>query len=169
MLFTFAAEGHPKETPLYAHEDLSGTFTGIEELLRRLLETVIPTRCTPIPLERTRDSLYTGRVPDERMLELAQFYLAVMANVPEDKVVKEVPLKAKVSSLDRVELMVESGLWEIPSGDPAQPGTVAPPGVELIARRLDTGPVPAWAPRGLDPVTAFGAAGPGARVAWLGL
>jgi type VI secretion system protein ImpJ len=129
-LFTFAAEGHPKETPLYAHEDLSGTFTAIEELLRLLLETVIPTRCTPIPLERTRDSLYTGRIPDERMLELAQFYLAVMANVPEDKVVKEVPLKAKVSSLDRVDRLITQALKGIvlkhlpapPAEIPVQPG-----------------------------------------------
>jgi type VI secretion system protein ImpJ len=129
-LFTFASEGHPKETPPYAHEDLSGTFGGLEELLRRLLETVIPTRCTPIPLERTRESLYTGRVPDERMLELAQFYLAVMANVPDEKVVKEVPLKAKISSLDRVDRLITQALKGLalkhlpapPAEIPVQPG-----------------------------------------------
>jgi type VI secretion system protein ImpJ len=129
-LYTFASEGHPKEAPAYAHDDLSGTFTGLEELLRGLLETVIPTRCTPIPLERTRESLYTGRVPDERMLDLAQFYLAVMANVPDEKVVKEVPLKAKISSLDRVDRLITQALKGIalkhlpspPAEIPVQPG-----------------------------------------------
>ena len=82
---------------------------------------------------------------------------------------------------DRVERMQESGLWEIASGDPCEPRAVAeaipapPPGVELIAQRLDARTVPAWAPRGNDPVVALGAAEPvrrsresGAPPAWLG-
>ena len=82
---------------------------------------------------------------------------------------------------DRVERMMESGLWEIASGDPCDShgagGVIpaSPPGVELIARRLDIPTVPAWAPRGIDPVVALGAAEPvrreresGLPVAWLG-
>ena len=39
--------------------------------MRALLETVIPTRCVQIPLESTRESVYVGRVQDERLLETA--------------------------------------------------------------------------------------------------
>jgi len=113
-LYTFASDGHPKDIPLYVHDDLSSTFTGLEETLRRLLETVIATRCTPISLEKTREGLYTGRVPDEQMLEKAQFYIAVMAGVPEEKVVREVPLKAKISSLDRVNLLIAQAVRGVP-------------------------------------------------------
>ena len=113
-LFTFASDGHPKDVPLYMHDDLAATFGGIEEILRRLLETTIATRCTPIALEKAREGLYTGRVPDEQMLEKAQFYIAVMAGVPEEKVVREVPLKAKISSLDRVNLLIAQAVRGVP-------------------------------------------------------
>jgi type VI secretion system protein ImpJ len=113
-LLTFASDGHPKDVPLYMHDDLATTFSGIEEILRRLLETTIATRCTPIPLEKAREGLYTGRVPDEQMLEKAQFYIAVMAGVPEEKVVREVPLKAKISSLDRVNLLIAQAVRGVP-------------------------------------------------------
>ena len=113
-LFTFASDGHPKDIPLYVHDDLSATFTGLEETLRRLMETTIATRCTPITLEKTREGLYTGRVPDEQMLEKAQFYVAIMAGVPEEKVVREVPLKAKISSLDRVNLLIAQAVRGVP-------------------------------------------------------
>ena len=129
-LFTFANDGHPKDVPLYMHDDLTSTFTGLEEVLRRLLETTIATRCTPISLEKTREGLYTGRVPDEQMLEKAQFYIAIMAGVPEEKVVREVPLKAKISSLDRVNLLIAQAVRGVlvkhlptpPAEIPVQPG-----------------------------------------------
>lgn len=113
-LYTFASEGHPKDLPPYDHEGLGATFLRMEERIRSLMETVIPTRCMPIPLERTRDSFYTGRLADERLLETAQFYLAVMAGVPEEKVAREVPLKAKVSSTDRVDQLVAASLRGLP-------------------------------------------------------
>ena len=130
QLTTFAGEGHPKDLPLYAHEDPGGCFAAMEARIRQLLDTVIPTRCTTIPLERPRESLFTGRLVDERMMESAQFYLAVMADVPEEKIAREVPLKAKVSSLDRVDQLIAAALRGIvlrhlptpPAEIPVQPG-----------------------------------------------
>lgn len=129
-LYTFASEGHPKDIPLYVHDDVGATFTALEEKLRQLMETIIPTRCVPIPLEKTRESLFTGRVADEQMLEKAQFYLAVMASVPDEKIVKEIPLKAKISSLDKVNNLIAAALRGVslkhlptpPSEIPVQPG-----------------------------------------------
>ena len=129
-LYTFSNEGHPRETPVYSHDDLRATFVGLEERIRNLMETVIPTRCTPIPLEKTRDSLYTARFVDERLLEGTQIYIAVMAGVPEEKVIREVPLKAKISSQDRVDQLIAQALRGIsllhlptpPTEIPVQPG-----------------------------------------------
>ncbi len=129
-LYTFASEGHPKDVPLYVHDDLGGTFGALEERLRMLLETVIASRCMPIPLEKTRDTLFTGRVPDEQMLEKSQFYLAVMAGVPDEKILREFPLKAKISSLDKVDKLIAQALRGVglkhlptpPAEIPVQPG-----------------------------------------------
>lgn len=130
QLTTFAPEGHPKDLPLYVHEDPGSCFAAMEERIRGLLETVLPTRCTPIPLERPRESLFTGRLADDRLLEGAQFYLAVMAEAPEEKIAREVPLKAKVSSVDRVDGLIKAALRGIvlrhlaapPAEIPVQPG-----------------------------------------------
>jgi type VI secretion system protein ImpJ len=130
QLTTFASEGHPKDLPKYSHDDLGGCFLAMENRIRQLLGTIIPTRCTPIPLERPRESLFTGRLADDRMLEAGQLYLAVMADVPEEKIVREVPLKAKVSSTDRVDQIIAAALRGIllrhlptpPTEIPVQPG-----------------------------------------------
>jgi type VI secretion system protein ImpJ len=114
QLTTFAGEGHPKDLPLYEHDAPGACFAAMEARIRELLGTVIPTRCTPIPLERPRESLFTGRLADERLLEGAQLYLAVMAEVPEEKIVREVPLKAKVSSADRVDQLIAAALRGLP-------------------------------------------------------
>jgi len=67
---------------------------------------------------------------------------------------------------DRLARMIESGLWEIASGDPApSPPSdaasqvpAAPPGADRIGARLEARQVLAWAPRGRDPVAALGCA-----------
>jgi type VI secretion system protein ImpJ len=113
-LFTFAGDGHPKDLPTYHHENPGESYAAIEKRITDLMGTVIPTRCTPIPLERTRESLFTGRLRDDRIVEAAQLYLAVMAEVPEDKIIREIPLKAKISSQDKVDQLIAAALRGLP-------------------------------------------------------
>ena len=113
-LFTFAGEGHPKDLPSYQHEMPGDSFAAIEKRITDLMGTVIPTRCTPIALERTRESLFTGRLRDDRIVESAQLYLAVLAEVPEDKIIREIPLKAKISSQDKVDQLIAAALRGLP-------------------------------------------------------
>ena len=72
---------------------------------------------------------------------------------------------------DRLRRMTQSGLWEIASGDPVaiapsptggQLPTI-PPGAALIAERIGAASS-AWAPRGVDPLTALTCAAAGERV-----
>jgi type VI secretion system protein ImpJ len=129
-LTTFASEGHPKDLPLYVHESPAETFSAMEKRILDLMGTIIPTRCAPIPLERVRDSLFTGKLRDDRLVEAGQLYLAVMAEVPEEKLIKEVPLKAKISSSDRVDQLIAAALRGLllrhlptpPAEIPVQPG-----------------------------------------------
>jgi type VI secretion system protein ImpJ len=113
-LFTFAGEGHPKDLPAYHHDNPGESFAAMEKRITDLMGTIIPTRCTPIPLERTRESLFTGRLRDDRIVEASQLYLAVMAEVPEDKIIREIPLKAKISSQDKVDQLIAAALRGLP-------------------------------------------------------
>jgi type VI secretion system protein ImpJ len=131
FLFTFATEGHPKDLPPYQHEDLSPTFARMEDKLKALLDTIIPTKCTSIPLAQTRDTMFTANISDDRILQPeGAMYVAVSANVPAEKVVREAPLKFKISTPDRVEQLITAALRGIsvrhmpapPPEIPVQPG-----------------------------------------------
>lgn len=109
-LMTFSTDRQPQSIVHYQHEDLYATFSQLSIELRALLETVIPTRCVQIPLESTRESVYVGRVTDERLLETAEFYLGVHAKVPEGQLIDRVPRIVKIASRDVIDGVIGSGL-----------------------------------------------------------
>ncbi|MBZ0134862.1 MAG: type VI secretion system baseplate subunit TssK [Planctomycetes bacterium] len=130
-MYTFAGDGHPKDVTPYQHEDLSGTFGRIEEKLRALLGTIIPTKCTNIALDKTRDNMFVAKIQDDRVLQPeGAIYIAVQAEVPAEKVVREAPLKFKISSQDRVDQLITAALRGLsvrhvpapPPEIPVQPG-----------------------------------------------
>ncbi len=129
-LTTFSQEGSPRDLPQYQHDNLYGTFSALEAKLRSLLDVTIASRCVPIPLEKTRESLYTGKFVDERLVTASKLYLAVMSGVAPEKVINEVPAKAKVSSRDRVDRLIAQAMRGLvlkhlpapPSEIPVQPG-----------------------------------------------
>ncbi len=128
-LMTFVTEGNPAELPRYIHTDLSRTFGELDRRLRVLLETVIPTRCMPIPLEKTKESLYIGRILDERLPAGAEFFLAVHARMPEAQLLERVPRKSKITSVDTINYLLGQAL----------------PGVILRPVPVPPGPIPARA------------------------
>jgi type VI secretion system protein ImpJ len=109
-LMTFTPDRHPKDIVRYDHEDLYLTFVQLSQEIRDLLETVIPTRCVAIPLEKVRESLYAGRVLDDRLLKEAAFYLGVRAEVPEGQLIERVPRVIKVASRDTIDVVIGSAL-----------------------------------------------------------
>lgn len=109
-LMTFTPDRHPKDIVKYEHEDLYLTFSQLSQEIRDLLETVIPTRCVAIPLEKVRESLYAGRVVDDRLLKEAAFYLGVRAEIPEGQLIERVPRVIKVASRDTIDVVIGSAL-----------------------------------------------------------
>lgn len=109
-LMTFSTEVHPKDIVRYDHDDLYFTFSQLSAQLRELLETVIPSRCVPIPLEKINPTLYIGRIEDERLLKEAGFYLAVNAQMPESKLIEGVPRVVKIASRDVIDTVVGRAL-----------------------------------------------------------
>jgi type VI secretion system protein ImpJ len=125
-LMTFVTEGHPSELPKYIHTDLTRTFSELDRRLRLLLETVIPTRCVPIPLERTKESIYIGRIVEEGLLASAEFFLGVYTKLPEAQIIERVPRKSKIASVDTINYLLGQAL----------------PGVVLRPVQVPPGPLP---------------------------
>lgn len=110
QLMTFSIEMNPKDIVKYDHDDLYFTFSNLNIQLKQLLETVIPSRCVAIPLEKTRDTLYVGRIDDERLIKEAGFFLAVRAQMPEAKLIEGVPRVVKIASRDVIDSVIGSAL-----------------------------------------------------------
>lgn len=110
QLMTFSLEMNPKDIVKYDHDDLYFTFSNLNAQLKQLLETVIPSRCVAIPLEKTRDTLYVGRIDDERLIKEAGFFLAVRAQMPEAKLIEGVPRVVKIASRDVIDSVIGSAL-----------------------------------------------------------
>jgi type VI secretion system protein ImpJ len=127
QLMTFSVDYNPKDIVKYDHDDLYFTFSNLSAQLRELLETVIPSRCVPILLEKTRETLYVGRIEDERLLKEAGFYLAVKSQMPEAKLIEGVPRVVKIASRDAIDQVIGAAL----------------PGVVLTHANPPPAPIPA--------------------------
>ncbi len=137
-LMTFSLEAHPKDIVKYDHDDLHFTFFTLSGQLKDLLETVIPSRCVAIPLEKTRDTLYVGRIDDERLLKEAGFYLAVRAQLPEAKLMEGVPRVVKIASRDVIDSVIGSALPGVVLTLASPPPAPIPTRVGFKYFRLDT-------------------------------
>ena len=126
-LMTFSTDYNPKDIVKYDHDDLYFTFSNLSAVLKELLETVIPSRCVPIILEKTRETLYVGRIEDERLLKEAGFYLAVKSQMPEAKLIEGVPRVVKIASRDAIDQVIGAAL----------------PGVVLTHSNPPPAPIPA--------------------------
>jgi type VI secretion system protein ImpJ len=105
-LSTFSLQADPREVPRYDHDNLYPTFSRLEERIRFLLDTVIPTKYVIIPLEKTPQLWHVGHIHDDRLLATAQFYLAANAQVAPNRLIEDIPAKAKISSPDEVSAII---------------------------------------------------------------
>jgi type VI secretion system protein ImpJ len=104
-LSTFSLQADPRDVPRYDHENLFKTFSELEQKIRFLLETIIPTKYVIIPLTKTPEQWYVGDILDDRLLS-AQFYLAASAQVAQNRLITDVPAMAKISSPDEVGMII---------------------------------------------------------------
>ena len=137
-LMTFSTELYPRDIVKYDHDDLHFTFFNLSTQLKELLETVIPSRCVPIPLEKTRETLYVGRIEDERLLKEAGFYLAVRAQLPESRIIEDIPRVVKIGSRDVIETIINSALPGVVMTHASPPPAPIPTRVGFRYFMLDT-------------------------------
>src|SRR5215208_3527993 len=83
---------------------------------------------TLIRLEKIRETLFVGRIEDDRLLREAQFYLAVRESVSQHRLIEIMTRVAKIACREHIDTVISFGL----------------PGVELT-HLTPPAPVPACA------------------------
>jgi type VI secretion system protein ImpJ len=124
-LSTFSTTVQPRDLPLYDHDNLGGCFTDLDEKLRTLLETVVPSNFVSLPLKLTQPSIYATALANDKYLTNTRLYLAVSADLSEADLLKRAPQLIKVSSATHIERLIRSALPGIQfSYVPSPPGAI---------------------------------------------
>jgi len=109
-LATFSLEARPDNLPDYDHNDLGRCFTVLDGRIRDLLETVIPSKFVPIPLEVRDRFTWSGSVTEDQHFRNSQFFLAISAKMGIDDLIRKVPQLLKISSMDDIQRLVRNSL-----------------------------------------------------------
>lgn len=109
-LMTFNTARQPSDLPAYDHLDLTTCFTRLDELVRELLDTAISSKYVSLPLRRTERTTYATAVDQDRYFNAPMWYLAVSADMKQDELARRVPQLLKVSSAERLDLLVRQAL-----------------------------------------------------------
>jgi type VI secretion system protein ImpJ len=109
-LTTFALGEEARNLPDYNHDDLGDCFGVLDEKIRELLETAIPSRCVVVPLHLQEKSTWAGAVSDVQLFQQTQFVLAVGAKMGIDDLIKQVPKLVKVSPPAELQRLVRNAL-----------------------------------------------------------
>ena len=109
-LTTFSTKIHPRDLPVYDHDDLGACFTELDEKLRALLETVVPTNVVALPLKLVQPSIYATAIDQDKYLNNTRMYLAAGAEAREAEIVTRVPVLVKVCSASHIEHIVRNAL-----------------------------------------------------------
>lgn len=106
-LTTFATETRrPPVLPIYKHDDLQSCFDPLMQSLRGSLSMVIQQNAVPIPLKAHKYGIWAGTVPDPKLLESAEFVLAVNAQLPNEQIRSRFPTQVKIGSVEKISQLV---------------------------------------------------------------
>jgi len=113
-LTTFSLKIHPRDLPNYDHDNLGACFTDLDEKLRLLLETVVPSNVVSLPLRLIQPSIYATALADDRYLQNTRLYLAVSAEMNTAELITKAPSLVKVCSATHIEHLIRQALPGLP-------------------------------------------------------
>ena len=113
-LTTFSTDVHPRDLPIYDHDDLSACFTVLDTKLRALLETTVPKNYVAVALKQVQPSTFAGSLAEERFFQNTRMYLAVRADMDRGDLIGKVPRLVKVGAATHIDHMVRRALPGIP-------------------------------------------------------
>ncbi len=109
-LTTFSKDIHPRDLPKYDHDNLSFCVTDLDEKLRLLLDTVVPSNFISLALKLVQPAIYATALADDKYLKNTRMYLAVNAEVNQAELIAKTPQLIKVCSANHVEHLVRQAL-----------------------------------------------------------
>ena len=125
-LTTFSRKIHPRDLPAYNHDDLGACFTDLDEKLRMLLETVVPSNFVSLPLKLVQPNIYAVSIDRDEFFKNTRIYLAITAETGQAEIIGRVPHLVKVCGADHIEYLVQKALPGVPLTHTVSPPAAIP-------------------------------------------
>ena len=109
-LCTFSTEIDISKLPRYDHNKQEATFEALIGIIHKVLNADISAGCVPMPIEKVNEAVYVVKVPDERLLRKAKFYLGISADVPEKELVVGTVQRIKMCSREKLDFLISSAM-----------------------------------------------------------
>jgi type VI secretion system protein ImpJ len=109
-LTTFSPKINPRDLPVYQHDNLAECFGTLDEIVRTLLETVVPSNFVSLPLKQVQPAIYATALADDKYLSGTRLYLAVSAEMNQADLISKAPYLLKVCSANHIEHLVRQAL-----------------------------------------------------------
>jgi type VI secretion system protein ImpJ len=109
-LCTFKLESHPRNLPLYDHNNLSDCFERVDRHIREHLEAIIPTNVISIPLRQVEPYYWEGDIADTRVFNRSRWVFGVRAALPEAELMSATPRLIKICTPPFVRELVKRAL-----------------------------------------------------------
>ncbi|MBS1205367.1 MAG: type secretion protein [Proteobacteria bacterium] len=107
-LTTWTAARSPEETlPVYDHDDLAGSFSKLQLMLRQGLSLVMEEHAIQLPLTERTHGLNVATLPNTSMAREFGFVLAVKASVPGEILQTHFPAQMKVAPVTKIRDLVQ--------------------------------------------------------------
>jgi type VI secretion system protein ImpJ len=98
------------EFPSYDHKHLSEVFNQVISEINSMLnvQKTVERRDVIIPLRKQADTLYVGQLSPNQIS--SQFFIAVTGDVPEKKIITELPKNIKISAYEEIFAVHQAGI-----------------------------------------------------------
>lgn len=124
-LTTFSRDIQPRDLPKYDHDDPATCFRDLDDKLRLLLETVVPSNFVSLALKLIQPSIYGTALAEDKYLNGATMFLAINAEMNAADLIARTPQLIKICSANHIEHLVRQALPGVPlTYLPAPPGTI---------------------------------------------
>lgn len=125
-LTTFSNDIQARDLPKYDHDNLSFCFSDLDEKIRLLLETVVPSNFVALPLKLVQPSIWATALAEDKYLNNTRMYLAINAEMKQADLIDKAPKLLKVASATHIELLVRQALKGVPMTYVASPPNSIP-------------------------------------------
>lgn len=109
-LTTFSDRLHPRDLPTYNHGHLGECFGVLDEMLRELLETVVPVNHVSLPLKATEQAIYATAIDEDRFFTAPEWYVAMTAEMEAAELLRRAPQLMKVGAAGQMSHLIKQAL-----------------------------------------------------------